>query len=344
MKKNLVLTALAAGMAFMLLTGCGEKSQTETEASAAESGKTEEAQDEGSETIAEGVDVDWPKGTVNFINPSAAGGETDIYGRIFNRYLEKQIGTTAVTTNMNGGGGSIATNEVANSSPDGQTILIFHNGFLINNLMGLSPLGVDDFKIAGIVCLDSTQGFFAMADAPYDTMAEMIDYVKGGGEVQMATEVGSFSYFQTLAIQKAADVEFDVVDAGTTPEKIAAMMAGNVDVMGTNYATMRDYVASGKMKCLGYLREERLAEDPDVSTLKEQGYDIVFDKFFFIAFPKETDQAIVDKCSQALVTIANDPEYQEELAGYCAEPCNMTAEEATEYIKDIEAQYKELIN
>lgn len=338
MKKRTIATILATMMAVSMLAGCGSSSETP-----AKEQKTEEAKAPEQTQEAAASDVDWPNGAINFINPSAAGGETDVYGRLFNRYFEKKLGTSCVTTNMPGGGGTISTTEVAGSAADGQTALIFHNGFIINSLMGMTDLNIDSFEIAGIVCEDATQGFYTRADAPYDTIAEMVEYVKGGGEVSVATEVGSFTHFQILALEKAADVELTLVDAGTTTEKIAAMLAGNVDILGTNNATMADYVTKGDMKCLGTLTEERLDCSPDVPTFKEQGYDVVFTKFFFIAFPGGTDKAIVDKASQTLVEIANDPAYVEELAGYNATPVAMTAEEATAYMKQIETEYAALL-
>lgn len=290
--------------------------------------------------VASAGESNWPRKSIEVINPSAPGGETDLYGRLFNRYLEKELGQAVITINMAGGGGTISTSEVNNSAPDGYRMLTFHNGFIINNLMGLSDLTVDSFEIAAIEVIDGTQCFFVPADAPYNTAAEMVKYVKDGGDVNVATEVGSFSHFQLLALERAADCKFDIVDAGTTPEKIMAMLGGNIDVMGAAYSVMRDYVENGDVKCIGLLSEKRSAFLPDIPTFKEQGYDIQFDKFFFLAFPKGTPAEIVKKFSDAAVKVGKNPDFVKECEGYYASPTTMTAAEATAYMKDVAAKFK----
>jgi tripartite-type tricarboxylate transporter receptor subunit TctC len=72
------------------------------------------------------------------------------------------------------------------------------------------------------------------------------------------------------------------------------MLAGDIDIMGANWATMKDYVAIGDMKPLCLLAEERHSACPDVPTAKEQGYDIQVVKFFFYAFPGGTDPKMVE--------------------------------------------------
>jgi len=286
--------------------------------------------------------VNYPTKPIEIINPAAAGGETDVYGRLFARYMEKELGQPLVTINMAGGGGTIATNEVNNSPNDGYRVLTFHNGFLINKLMGLSELDVDSFEIGAINVIDATQCFFATSKVPFNNIKEMVEYVKSGKPVKVATEVGSFTHFQLLALEKAAGVKFDIVDAGTTTEKIKAMLGGSIDVMGANYATIKDYITNGDFKALGLLSEERNPAFPDVPTFKEQGYDIVFDKFFFFAFPKGTDKRIVKKFNDAAIKISQDPQYIEELKKLNASPTTMTTEEAYAYMKQIQDSYSTL--
>jgi len=287
--------------------------------------------------------VDWPTRSVEVVNPSKAGGETDVYGRIFQRYLEKELGQTFVTVNMAGGGGTVSTTEVHNSKPDGYRMLVFHNGFLINKLMGLTDLGLDDFEIGAIPVIDATQCFFASAKAPYNNMKELIDYVKAGNKVKVAVEVGSFTHFQLLMFQKLANVEFELVDAGTTPEKIAAMLAGNIDIMGTNFATMRDYMEHGDAKALCLLSEERNKNYPNVPTAKELGYNVVVKKFYFYAFPKGTPKEIVDRFNLAAIKIGNDPAFKADIAKLLADTSTMTTAEATKYMENARDQFKAVL-
>lgn len=337
MKRTLAIL-LAAIMLLGLLAGCGGAA---TESKAPES-KAPESNAPGTNPT-EPTAFEWPTGSIEVINPSAAGGETDTYGRIFQRYMEAELGVTMPTVNMAGGGGTLATNEVASSSADGSRALVFHNGYLINNLMGLSDLDLDNMCMAAIAVADATQIFFAAADQPYEDLKELIEYVKGGGEVNVATEVGSFTHFQLLMLEAAGDVKFDIVDAGSTPEKIAAMLAGDIDIMGSNWATMKDYVANGDLKPLALLADERHPSCPDVPTAKELGYDIIVEKFFFYAFPGDTDPAIVEAFNAAAQRVSENPEYIADIGALNASAVVLDVQGTHDYMKTILDSYAALL-
>ncbi|MGE4354309.1 MAG: tripartite tricarboxylate transporter substrate binding protein [Oscillospiraceae bacterium] len=337
MKRTLGII-LAVVMLLGLMAGCGGSSTTES--TAPESTAPESTAPESTSPEA----FKWPTSSIEVINPSAAGGETDTYGRIFQRYMETELGVTMPTVNMAGGGGTLATNEVASSANDGSRVLIFHNGYLINNLMGLSDLNLDNMCPAAIAVTDSTQIFFAASSQPYDDLKGLIEYVKDGGEVKVATEVGSFTHFQLLMVQKAGDVEFDIVDAGTTSEKIAAVLAGDVDVMGANWATMKDYVENGDVKPLAILADERSSACPDVPTAKELGYDIVVDKFFFYAFPEGTDESLIEAFNAAAQRVAQNPDYLAEIAALNGTAPVMDVQQTYDYMKNVMDSYSALLD
>ena len=333
--KRTLSVILMLVMILGILAGCGGSEESQApESTAPESNAPESESPE---------DFKWPTGSIEVINPSAAGGETDVYGRIFQRYMEAELGVTMPTVNMAGGGGTLATNEVASSANDGSRALVFHNGYLINNLMGLSDLNLDNMCMAAIAVTDATQIFFARTDLPFDDLAQMIDYVKGGGEVNVATEVGSFTHFQLLMIEEAGDVTLDIIDGGTTPEKIAAMLAGDIDIMGSNWATMKDYVANGDVKPLCLLADERHPACPDIPTAKELGYDIQVVKFFFYAFPEGTDPQLVDAFNAAAQRIAQNPEYIAELEALNATAIVLDTQGTYDYMKDVMDTYEALL-
>ena len=328
---------LAVVMLLGLLAGCGGNNANESKAPESTAPDTSAPGSTAPEAFK------WPTSSIEVINPSAAGGETDVYGRIFQRYMESELGVTMPTVNMAGGGGTLATNEISSSANDGSRALIFHNGYIINNLMGLSDLNLDNMCMAAIAVTDATQIFFAKADAPYNDLKEMVDYVKGGGVVNVATEVGSFTHFQLLMIQEAADVTLDIIDAGTTPEKIAAMLAGDVDIMGTNWATMKDYVANGDVKPLCLLADERHPACPDIPTAKELGYDVEVVKFFFYAFPEGTDPQLVEEFNAAAQRVVQTPDYIAEIEALNASAPVLDVQGTYDYMKDVMDTYSALL-
>jgi tripartite-type tricarboxylate transporter receptor subunit TctC len=286
--------------------------------------------------------TNWPAKAIEEINPAAPGGDTDLFGRLFNRYMEKELGKSVITINMPGGSGVISVSEVNNSEPNGYRLLTYHNGFILNSIFGLTNLEIEDFEIASIPLASSMQCWVVPKNAPYNTAKELVDYMKSGKSVNCSVMTGGFNHLQMLAFEKAGGIKFDMVDTGTTAEKIASMLGGHIDVMSSAYAPIKDFIANGDLKCIGIMNKERHPALPNVSTFIEQGLNVQMTAFFFHAFPKNTPKEIVKKYSDASLKICKDPNFIKELDSYYGTVMGMGAEEATEYMKKIREQYKEL--
>ncbi len=90
-----------------------------------------------------------------------------------------------------------------------------------------------------------------------------------------------------------------------------------------------------------------MAEDsvdlmPEVPTFKEQGVDSSFEKFFFLGFPEETPDEIVEAFSTALEKVVNNEEYVAEANKFLVSPTYMNPQEAFDYMQETEAYYTEL--
>ena len=77
-------------------------------------------------------------------------------------------------------------------------------------------------------------------------------------------------------------------------------------------------------------------------TFKEQGIDIVFDKFYFWAFPPETPKEIVNKFSQAMEKVVNNEDFKKEAKGFVITPLYMNPEKASEHLTTTASGYQKL--
>ncbi len=286
--------------------------------------------------------TNWPAKAIEEVNPASAGGDTDIMGRLFNRYLEKELGKSVITINMPGGGGAVSVNEVHNSSPNGYKLLTYHNGFLINGIFGLTKVQIEDLEIGSVPVGSALQCWVVRKDAPYNTIRELVEYVRSGKKVNASITTGAFTHMQLLALEKAAGVKFETVDGGNTPEKIANTLGGHIDVMSSAYTPVRDFLTTGALKCIGILSDKRHPALPNVPTFLEQGFDVRFQMFFFHAFPKGTPREIVQKYSNASRNVCKNPEFIKEVESVYGTVLDMGSEEGTEYMKKVRAQYREL--
>ena len=120
--------------------------------------------------------TDWPTKSINMIVPMGAGGDTDFNARTYAKYLEDVLGETVVVTNITGNGGALGSEEVKNASPDGYTCLFYHTCLNINQATGIADYGSEAFETVAVVGKSSGEAVVVRADAPYDTMEELIAY------------------------------------------------------------------------------------------------------------------------------------------------------------------------
>ncbi|WP_026701543.1 tripartite tricarboxylate transporter substrate binding protein [Salibacterium aidingense] len=332
-----MVLAVAGMIAFM--AGCGGDTAEDTGGSSAES----EDNSTDSED-AEANDSSYPEESIEVVVPAGAGGDTDRNTRTLTQHLEGELGVDLVVQNVEGSGGSTGSSEILNADPDGYRVLAYHDGALINKLLGLTDYEVNDFEVAGISVLDQGNSFLVSGESEFNSLEDMVKYAEENpGELAVATETGSFTHLQLLALQEEAGVEFNIVDAGGASDKITALLGGQVDVVPTQIGLVGEYIESGEMKSLGVMAEERLEQFPEVPTFTEQGYDVQFDKIFFWAFPPETPENIVNTFSEAMETVVTEnEEYREEINGHVVSPEYMGPEEASEFIAETQKRYQEI--
>ncbi|MGQ7956918.1 tripartite tricarboxylate transporter substrate binding protein [Pseudomonas sp. SP16.1] len=260
-------------------------------------------------------EVDWPTRPVQVVVIANPGGDTDFNARMMAKYFNQITGKSMVVTNVAGGGGTLAAEQVKGAAADGNTILFTHPGQLIvNEVAGLTDDSYETFDVACIAGVDKSTVFVASKQAGVNSMQELIDKTKAEpGSITYGTEMGSFSHLQGLMLEKLTGAKLKMVDGGTVSDRVVGMLGGRLDMGAITYGSVQDYVQGGQMVALGQPNAERNAMLGDVPTLKEQGLDITMDKPYVVAFPKGTDPAIVAKMADIMKQITEKPEYAEDL-------------------------------
>lgn len=307
MKKNLISVLLCAAMTAGALAGCSGQKTAETAATtAAAAAATTQAAAEGKEEAA-AEDIAWPENPIQIIVGANAGGGIDTAARLIAKYMEPELGQPVVVSNVAGGAGSIAATQVKESKPDGYTMLVCHEALLTNKISGVTEFDYDGFASGGIPFKVYTT---CLLSKKYKTFDELIEAAKANpGTVKFGTELATNDTAIIAMVEDEFDVQYQLVDAGAVSDQIAAMMGDHIDFMKAPVGLVKDYVASGDFNLLAFFNEERNEDYPDVPTMKELGVDFVVDKFFFCGFPKDTDQAIINKYSEALKRVCENPDF-----------------------------------
>ena len=279
--------------------------------------------------------ADWPERDIELIVPANPGGDTDANARALAAALKETMGWNVIVTNMAGGSGAVAFEDCLQNPGDGYRFVFYHSGACITQMLGMYEdfKVLDDFKLAGMPFLDYSNAFVInTANAKFSDVESMVAYMKDHpGEVSFATETGSFTHLHCVAFEQAAGVKFQIVDAGTAANKTTELLGNRLDVIGTQAGLVKDYYTTGEFKCLGILADERLEGAPEIPTLKEQGYDVVFSKFFYLAAPNAVDDSIIATLNEGLAKVIENETLKEYAVNQWVNLSSMTAEETEKY-------------
>lgn len=321
MKKTSILSVALAGAIALLAAGCGGASTAPSASSTPTSSGAASAAQE----------VQWPKKTVTVTLPYNAGGDTDTYCRLMSQKLQEKFGQNFVVVNLTGGSGIVAAKEIMSKTPDGYNILFNHTGAsLVQEATGVADFSyTDDFTNVATVAQDNTYTLVARKSSGWDNLEEMIAYAKANPEkVRYSQVYGSVTHYVCTQMEKSMGVTFNKLDVGTgTPERLAAFMGEQVDLLAVNYMNIKDYVENGDFVVLGVASEERCPGMEQFPTFKEQGYDVVSSKNYEVKLPKGADPAIVAKLTTAIKEVTEDAEFVEALAKFYAVPYYRSPEE-----------------
>jgi tripartite-type tricarboxylate transporter receptor subunit TctC len=222
-------------------------------------------------------------------------------------------------------------------------VVFYHSASIVNKLSGAADYGFEAFDlvcIAGksrgnIIAVNSSTGF--------KTLKDLIDYTqKHPGEMTIAAQTGATTHVTSLLLKKAG-ADLTIVDSGSATDRIVAMLGGHVDVTINSYGTVADYFKDGSLTPLG---TDSLTDFDEVGIKcgPSQGVPIGFNYYYYFAFPKGTDPAIVQKLSKAVENIImNNKEFQEKTyAAYFQKPFYADSQEALELFKEVEETFSKV--
>ncbi len=293
--------------------------------------------------------AEWPERAIELIVPANPGGDTDANARALAAALTEELGWNVIVSNMNGGSGSVAFEDCLSNPSDGYRFVFYHNGGVTSEIMGMYDFNIlDDFKLAGMPFMDYSNAFLTnSANTKFNDTASMVAYMKDHpNEVTFATETGNFTHLQVLAFEAAAGVKFNIVNAGTAAQKVVELVANRLDVIGTQagLSSVRDYETKGDFICLGTFAEGPIQMgDLELKSFKDQGYDVVFSKFFYLAAPNAVDDEVIAKMNEGLAKVVNNAKLQEYAANALVQISSMTPEETETYYAEQKAEYTEYL-
>jgi len=249
--------------------------------------------------------------------PFPPGGSTDITARTIQSKLAERIGRPVVIENRPGAASQIATQHVAKSAPDGNTLLISFDNHSINPIVK-PKLPYDTFKdFVGVSLLVRFPLVIAAnPSVPGNNLSEFIAAAKKnpGLYSYASTGMGSLNQLAMEDLKRKASIFVLHVPYGGGGPAIAAVVGNTASMTLLSYAALKGQIQADKLKPLAVTGAQRLPELPKTPTVAESGYP-GFEAYSWIgAFaPADTPAAIVKKLTADFQAVLNDPEIKTKL-------------------------------
>lgn len=284
---------------------------------------------------------DYPHDTVTLVTHSSAGGGTDVFLRGMAGYLSKAMGANFVVENVTGGSGANAMAKLANSPADG-SIFYGTTPTYINTSL-LSNPEFDYTAMEGIVnVFMDPQIVFVKSDSPFQSLAELIEAAKADpGAVPFGvTTPGSLDRQVMEQFKQLTGVTSPVITHDGGGELLISVLNGTVAVAIGEIQELSAQIEAGEIRLLASYTEERLPNFPDVATGREQGVDIVVNKFRGLAGPRGVPQDVKDMWAAGIAKVLEDPEFKTWYAAQSLVPTLMPAAEYEAFINQFAEDQK----
>jgi tripartite-type tricarboxylate transporter receptor subunit TctC len=260
---------------------------------------------------------DWPNRPLTMVVPFAAGGGTDVLGRIVGRRLSEILGQQVVIENVGGAGGMVGSARVVKAPPDGYQFVLGSRADAINQTLYKNPLYNFATDLVPVVLIaDQPTILVARKDLPADNLQDFIAYARANqSTMQMGSAgAGSTGHLDCMLLNSATGINVTHVPYRGGGPALQDLIAGRLDYFCTLSATAKSQIDARLIKPLAILTRERSSMLPDLPSAQEQGLkDFEASTWFGFFLPPRTPAPIVQKLNAATVAAMETPSVQERL-------------------------------
>jgi tripartite-type tricarboxylate transporter receptor subunit TctC len=262
--------------------------------------------------------ADYPVRPIKLVVPYAAGGPTDVLGRLVADYLGRDLKQATIVENKPGAQGAIGAEAVARAEPDGYTLFVAAGSIIVLNPMLYKKLSYDpvkDFRMLALVT-DLPVVMEIHPSVPAKTVAEFVAYAKQNpGKLNFGSAgTGGTIHLAGEMFKQMAGIEMTHVPYKGAGPALTDLLSGNIQVMFDSMGTALPPVKAGLLRPLGVSSTQRSPDLPDVPTIAESGYpDYAVSVWYGIVAPSKLPDEIARKISASLDRALNDDTFRASL-------------------------------
>jgi tripartite-type tricarboxylate transporter receptor subunit TctC len=280
-----------------------------------------------------------PTETVRLIVPAAAGGSTDVMGRMLAAHLQTAWGQSAIVENRSGGGGTIGTAEVVRQKGDGHTILVGNPG---PNAIALSIFRNLNYKadqlqpVSNLIRIPNI--ISAHPSVPIKSISELIAYIKANPDklTYGSSGVGQSPHLTMAWLLQLAGLKMVHVPFRGAGPALQAALSGDIQILSDNLFPSLPQVQDGKLNALAVTTPERSASAPDIPTVRETGPELAkFDvsSWFGIFLPKSAPAPVVEALNREIKVFLEREDTRRNIAAMGARTDYGTPQQFSDFVQ-----------
>jgi len=270
--------------------------------------------------VATALAQNYPTKPMTMVIPFAAGGPTDVLGRIVAQRMSEVLGQQVVVENVGGAGGMTGSKRVADAAPDGYTFVL---GTVGTHAQGQSlykrPLydAVSDFSPVALIA-EIPIVLIVRKDLPVSNLAEFVAYAKANqGKMQYGSAgAGSATHLGCVLLNYLIGVDITHVPYRGTGPAMQDLQGGRIDYLCEIISTAKPQIDGGTVKAIAIMTKERSKALPNVRTALEQGIPkLEAYTWNAIFLPKDAASDVVKRLHDATLEAMKTPMVRERLEG-----------------------------
>jgi tripartite-type tricarboxylate transporter receptor subunit TctC len=279
----------------------------------------------------------YPVKPVRVIIPFPPGGGNDIVARIVFPKVSEQMGQSFVIENRAGAGGTVGSTAVAQSKPDGYTLLIQTVGSHVSNPHLYSKLPYDALRdFVGIATIARVVMVLSVHPSmPTLSVKEFIALAqKRPKEISFAhAGFGSFGHLNTVILESTTGIQITQVPYKGGGPAVISLISGETQAIFQGVGEIIEHLKANRARPLGVSSAERVAQLPHVPTMAESfpGYETT--TWFTVLAPAGTPKAIVDRLNAEIGNALRDPGIASRLSAVAFDPVHRTPDDLAQRLK-----------
>jgi tripartite-type tricarboxylate transporter receptor subunit TctC len=258
------------------------------------------------------------------------------------KYWQKNVPQNINVLNIAGAGGNVGIAEARKQKSDGYYLVVQSGPFAMNHALGTANFTWDEFEPVSLI-FESYMALCVQSSSPIKTFADFSAEVKKRpGEFKYGVYAGSPMTSTLLALQDNLGTKLRVIDIPQS--KSTELLAGRIEAYSDAFAQMKPFIDSGDFRCLGVFANERMADYPNIPTMKELGLDyIITEQKYGIWAPKGTPTDILEYLNKSIKEIYQNPDFNKELKAMGFTPVYATRQEYSDWLRNIYASFEKFV-